>query len=208
MKKTTFFFLLILISSLAFSQDVITRTSGEIINCKITGADSTNIYFTIVRNGQKINTLLSRTSVSDIHYGENQNIDSVTADNGKDLVSSLTVGVLEGGGSLIGADLELMMSARCGLQFGAGFVGFGGGLNYHFKPTIRSSFVSVQYWHQGIDESYTQSLIGPCVVLRAKKLFTAQIGLGYALGKGPAWPEEKKQSPVMLTYAIGLYFPW
>jgi len=119
-----------------------------------------------------------------------------------------TIGILQGGGSIIGADLEVLVSKRVGLQAGAGFVGFGAGLNIHLKPTINSSFLSLAYWHQGAGDSYTQSLLGPTFVYRAKKWFTAQLGLGFALEKGPNWPVDKTQPPVMLLYSIGVYIPW
>jgi opacity protein-like surface antigen len=121
--------------------------------------------------------------------------------------AAITLGVLQGGGSLVGADFELLAGKRIGLQLGAGITGFGAGLNYHMKPSIKSSMISVQYWHQGIGDSYTQSLIGPNYVYRAKKLFTAQLGFGFALEEGPNWPEDKDQPPVMLMYAIGIYLP-
>jgi hypothetical protein len=120
---------------------------------------------------------------------------------------SITVGILQGGGSLVGFDFEAIGNKQIGFQVGSGFMGFGAGINYHFKPTIRSSFLSLQYWHQGLADSYTQSLIGPSYVFRARKLLTFQAGLAYALDKGPAWPENTEQSPIMLMYAIGLYFP-
>lgn len=68
--------------------------------------------------------------------------------------NSITIGILQGGGSLIGADMEFLLTDRFGFQIGAGLVGFGGGLNYHFKPSIRSSFISLQYWNQGIGNSF------------------------------------------------------
>lgn len=120
---------------------------------------------------------------------------------------SLTVGILQGGGSLLGVDLETLLSDRIGFQVGAGLIGFGGGINYHLKPSIRSSFLSLQYWHQGIENSYTQSLFGPNFVFRSPKWFTFQIGIGFLIEEGPAWPESTEHVPVMLTYAIGAYFP-
>ncbi|MFO7370646.1 MAG: hypothetical protein R6X09_10285, partial [Bacteroidales bacterium] len=80
-------------------------------------------------------------------------------------------------------------------------------VNFHLKPDVRSSFVSIQYWHQGIEENFAQSLIGPSFVFRAKRIFTAQIGLGFVLEKGPAWPSSETQPPVILTYSLGLFFP-
>jgi len=43
--------------------------------------------------------------------------------------NSITIGILQGGGSLIGADMEFLLNDRFGFQIGAGLVGFGGGLN-------------------------------------------------------------------------------
>jgi hypothetical protein len=122
--------------------------------------------------------------------------------------NSITIGILQGGGSLIGADMEFLLTNRFGIQIGAGFVGFGGGLNYHFKPSIRSSFISLQYWNQGIGDSFAQNVIGPNFVYRGKKWFTAQIGLGVPLEKGPAMPDDFEQPPVMLMYSIGAYIPF
>ena len=119
----------------------------------------------------------------------------------------ITLGILQGGGSLLGADFEALLTDQFGIQIGAGLVGFGGGLNYHFQPSIRSSFLSLQYWNQGIGETFTQSAFGPNYVFRGKKWFTFQIGLGLPLEKGPAWRENIVQPPVMLLYSIGAYIP-
>lgn len=59
--------------------------------------------------------------------------------------NSINLGILQGGGSLIGADMEFLIIKHFGFQIGAGLVGFGGGLNYHFEPSIWSSFISLQY---------------------------------------------------------------
>jgi len=126
----------------------------------------------------------------------------------KEKQNNITIGILQGGGSLVGADFERLLSKRFGVQVGLGFVGYGAGLNFHFKPTIRSSFISLQYWHQGIGDSFAQSVIGPNFVFRGKKWFTCQIGFGFPLKKGPAFPEGMEQPAVMLLYSIGGYFPF
>jgi hypothetical protein len=119
--------------------------------------------------------------------------------------SFVTIGILQGGGSLVGLDYEILLTNTIGLQAGAGLFGFGGGLNFHFRPSIRSSLISLQYWHQGIGDSFAQSAIGPNYVFRGNKWFTFQIGLGLPLDKGPAMPDDFKQPPVMLLYSIGAY---
>ena len=120
---------------------------------------------------------------------------------------AITLGVLQGGGGILGADFEFMVAPRFSLQAGAGLTSFGAGINYHLKPSIRSSMISLTYWHQGINESYTQSLIGPSYVFRAKRLFTAQFGLGYLVEEGPAWPSNKDHPSAMLLYSLGVYLP-
>lgn len=121
---------------------------------------------------------------------------------------SVNAGFLHGGGSLLGVDLEAMLGEKASIQAGAGMVGYGFGFNVHIKPTINSSYISLQYWHQGVGESFAQSLFGPSFVFRAKRLLTAQIGWGFTLDKGPAWPINLRQPDMMLTYAFGFYFPF
>ncbi len=122
--------------------------------------------------------------------------------------NSLTIGILEGGGSFVGFDVELMVSDHLGFQVGGGIVGFGGGINYHLKPSIRSSFLTIQYWNQGTGQSFVQNAVGPAFVYRGKKWLTFQIGLAFPLSKGPAYPSNFEQTPIMLSYAIGAYIPF
>jgi hypothetical protein len=121
--------------------------------------------------------------------------------------NAVTFGIFQGGGALIGIDLEQMVSKRIGLQIGAGILAFGAGINYHLKPTIRSPFLGLAYWHQGLQSTYTQSLLGPTFVWRSKKLFTAQLGIGFKIQNGPAILPQYENIPVMLIYSIGIYFP-
>lgn len=125
----------------------------------------------------------------------------------KDSRASITIGILQGGGSLVGADLEFLATDRLGIQLGAGLVGYGGGINYHLKPTIRSSYFSFLYIHQGTGDSFVQSVAGPNFVFRGKRWFTIQIGAGIRIEEGPALPAKLKDTSFMLMYAIGAYFP-
>ena len=132
---------------------------------------------------------------------------------GREERTSLNVGLLMGGGGLIGADLEFMLSNRLALQFGAGLGSVGGGLNFHLKPYINSQFVSVQYWQQGFGENHYASYLGPMYVFRAKKILQIGIGFGTILSKGPGWEttwankDNEPTTPIALLYNIGLYFP-
>jgi hypothetical protein len=196
MKKTLLLAIFLTISLCAFSQDKIFKTNDQIILCKVVGTDSLSVYYTLQNMNIKLSVL--KSEVLKIIYGYPN----------EDFENAVTIGFLQGGGSLIGCDYEMMFSKYASFQAGAGIIGFGLGINRHFKPTIRSSFLSLQYWHQGFANTYTQSLIGPNYVFRAKKVFTFQIGLGYPVGKGRAWPKDKTQPPIMLTYAIGGYIPF
>jgi len=196
MKRSLLLTLLLINSFIGFSQDKIFHNNGQIIECKVIYADSSVVYYTMRNRNAKLGLL--KSEILKIQYGKPiQNFQN-----------SFTIGLLEGGGSLVGFDCEMMISKSVSFQLGAGVIGFGLGINKHIKPTITSSFLSLQYWHQGFANTYTQSLIGPSFVFRANKIFSCQIGLGFPLEKGPAWPENKTQSPIMLTYAIGAYFPF
>lgn len=120
----------------------------------------------------------------------------------------VTVGVFQGGGSIIGADIEFAVTQRVSFQLGAGLIGFGAGLNYHFKPTLRSSFVSLQYWNQGTRKLFSFNAIGPTFVYRGKKWFTAQLGIGFPISYGPAWNPNSIKTPIILLYSIGAYIPF
>jgi len=130
-----------------------------------------------------------------------------TDSTGQRKTAALTVGILQGGGGLLGIDFEKIIYKRFSVQVGAGIVSYGAGINYHFKPTVRSSFISLQYWNQGIGASFTQNALGATYVFRGKKWFTFQIGAGHRLQKGPAYPENRSFPAFMLLYSIGAYFP-
>lgn len=192
-----------------YSQDLIISKNLTRTTCEITGEDSINIYTIVNHSGRKINTYIRKDEVKSYFYDYEAYKFSVrdSIKNHQIYDRALTIGVLNGGGSLVGLDVEFVFINSFGLQVGVGFLGVGGGINYHFKPEIRSSFISLQYFHQGIMDTYAQSLIGPSFVYRARKIFTASLGVGFALEKGPAWPKSREQPKAMLTYSIGIYFP-
>jgi hypothetical protein len=122
--------------------------------------------------------------------------------------AAVTVGLLQGGGSLVGVDLEYLVAPKIGLQAGLGYIGFGGGINFHLKPAINSSFISLAYWHQGIGETFAQDALGGVFTFRARKFLSASLGLGVPLSRGPALAADFEQPPVMLLYSIGIYLPF
>ena len=74
---------------------------------------------------------------------------------------AISAGVLQGGGGLVGVDFEAMIGSHFSAQAGVGLLSFGVGVNYHFKPFINSSMVSLVYWHQGLGDSHTVGWVGP-----------------------------------------------
>lgn len=209
MKKIVLLVPLLFTVFLVSSQDLIIRKNLKRTNCEITGEDSAKIYVKVYHAGRQISTFVNRDQVKSYHYDyfvkKAIARDSLIAH--PTYQKSITIGLFNGGGSLVGVDAEIALSNSVGLQVGAGFIGFSAGINYHIRPEIRSSFISLQYWHQGVMDSYSQSLIGPSFVFRARKIFTAQLGIGFPLEKGPSWPDSLEQPEFMLTYSIGIYFP-
>ena len=119
----------------------------------------------------------------------------------------ISAGLLQGGGGIVGADFEYLVGKNVSLQAGVGLVSFGASINYHFKPYVNSSMISLCYFHQGVGQSYTTSWLGPTYTFRAPKIFQFQIGFGYKVGYGPAATAEMKKYQAGLLYSIGVYFP-
>jgi len=121
---------------------------------------------------------------------------------------AVTVGYLHAGGSYIGADFEYLFSKKIGLQAGIGYYGYETGLNFHYKPSVRSSFISLKYWHQGIGEKFRQDAVGATFNFRARRLIATQLGLGFPMKTGPAMADDYVVPDVMLLYSIGIYLPF
>lgn len=127
---------------------------------------------------------------------------------------ALTVGLLQGGGSLIGVDFEQLIGDRIGVQAGAGLVGFGAGINFHSQATSNSSAVSLQFWNQGtIGDKLSQRVVGITYIHRATTTgFTAQIGLGSVIERGKILEDFYRDKGIsdppiiILMYSIGWYF--
>jgi len=128
---------------------------------------------------------------------------------GREERSSINVGAFMGGGGLIGGDVETLISNRVGLQLGTGWVRMGSismglGINYHFKPYINSSFVSLQY----SNNFNIGATIGPMLTLRSSKVFQIGLGYGAVVSKYSLWEEVyDKKASALIHFNIGLYFP-
>lgn len=119
----------------------------------------------------------------------------------------VTAGFLKGGGSLVGVDIEFGLYKKLAGQVGFGFVGFGGGLNLHYKENLNSNFLSLQFYNQGIGDSHTQSILGGTYNFRAFNFLAGSIGYGVKVLEGPAYykiPSQLRTS-AMLLYSLGVY---
>lgn len=124
---------------------------------------------------------------------------------------ALTLGLLQGGGALVGADIEYALTRQWGAQAGLGMLGntsMAAGVNYHLYPRLNSPFVSLQYCQQGFRNDFAVRLIGPSLVYRGKKWFSCQIGFGKVLDHGAGWTSAQRAPGYWLTYAIGVYRCW
>ena len=68
MKKIYLLLAFLSLTTLSFSQDIITRTNNEIIECNILKVDSLKVFFKIDRNGKEIFTSLEMSKVKSISY--------------------------------------------------------------------------------------------------------------------------------------------
>jgi hypothetical protein len=120
---------------------------------------------------------------------------------------ALTVGFLNGGGSILGGDLEFRIHKRFSGQLGLGLTSFGGGLNLHFKEDLHSNFISLQYYNQGFGQNHIQSLIGASYNFRFFSFLGGSIGFGNKVMEGPAYTNLPSQYRVntMLIYSLGIY---
>lgn len=204
----SYLLLLFLFISLGISaQDLVETNNGQKFNCYITKEDSSSVSFRFKRDGNQIDTTMLRSDIYNFRYSVLVD-ESLPKFNAKTAVS---VGVGLGGSTYAGVDFEYMLSKQVGIQAGVGYLGLGGGINYHFFPTIRSTYVSLQYWCKGIgndeERGYQSSLIGPAIVYRGKKWLTFQLGAGYIVDKGSALPEKARDYKLTVTAGLGVYLP-
>lgn len=126
---------------------------------------------------------------------------------------AVLIGFLQGGGSMLGVDLEVLAVDRWAIQAGAGYAGFGAAINFHFEPTLDSNYLSLGYWHQGFEEDLSQQAVGLTYGFRSFDWLTAQIGLGYVTYRGETAVKNLESAfntedlpKFMLLYSIGAYF--
>lgn len=207
MKKSYLFLLFLLVSVGISAQDLVQTKTGEKYNCYITKEDSSSVSFRFKRNDAQIDTTLQRSDISNFRYSVMYD-ENLPKANAKTCIS---FGAGFGGSTYAGFDLEYMLTKKIGIEAGAGYLGLDAGINYHFFPTVRSSYVSLRYWCKGLggdsELGYQRSMAGPAITYRGKKWLTFQFGAGYVFDKGPAMPIKSREFDVAMTAALGIYLP-
>ena len=121
---------------------------------------------------------------------------------------AINFGAFMGGGGLIGVDLGVLLGNRIGIQGGVGLPSFGIGLNYHLRPYINSSFVSLKFSQLGFGNLHTATTIGPGFDFRTRRFFQAGIDFGYVINKGPNFYNIFNEDiNVLFNFRVGLFFP-
>lgn len=207
MKKRYLLFFFLLLSIAVSGQDIVETNSGERLNGYITKEDPSSVYLKLKRDTTSIDTIISRDDIRNVRL----NVGFDDSRPGSHAKTAISIGAGLGSSTIAGVDFEYMLSKKIGIQAGAGYMGAGAGINYHFFPSIRSSYISLQYWYRGFgndeDHGHRVSLVGPAIAYRAKSWFTMQVGAGYILEKGPAYGDTGRDFKFGLTAGVGIYFP-
>ena len=139
----------------------------------------------------------------------------ITASDNKyeGVISTNTVGFLQGGGGLIGVDHERMLSDHWGASAGIGIFSFGFAIHYHIEPSLVSNSIALVYWNQGLEETMSARYLGLTYVFRSKTSgWSGQLGLGSVLYRSKKLQEELERTlgsdlpSVVALYSIGYMF--
>jgi hypothetical protein len=150
MKKACFLFIMLTFSLVLSAQDLIVRTNGESIYCKITRIDTSEVYFTIIDNGAEVKTSLAKNEIKSMQFGVDQKKqDNVSTEDNPVQVPSPSV-------SQSAADMPVIRKNRVEgiFYFGCGLPAWQGdvstyadaltlsmynesGINFNFKPGPR-----------------------------------------------------------------------
>ena len=119
---------------------------------------------------------------------------------------TITVGVLQGGGALLGFDFEQRLARHFGIQVGAGVIAVGGGITWYPTPGIRRNHWYVGYSHEGIARDYSLSIVGLTHVWRSEHRLSWQLGAGARVGNVPD-ASHSRDVTIILLYSIGACLP-
>lgn len=210
MKRLLTIFAMVCMALSAAAQDEVVDRSQKKYDCFITREDSSAVYFRYDRDGMKVDTMIERGDIFNYRY----NITYSNETPGINKKVALTVGLFEGGASTVGVEWEILMCKRIGWQVGVGFCGASTGVNFHFFPTIRSSYASIELWYTGFADNsnyflgHKNMVVGPSVTYRnVTGWFTGTFGIGYVIETGNATPDWQEDFPVGIKLSLGAYFP-
>lgn len=133
-EKLFFICIAILFGVACYSQDVIVKTNGDVIICKIDKEDNNTVYLTIRKNNQDIRTYIKKSEISSIEYfnGNGQ------IPNKFDKFSpGVGLGLDYGG---IGLNMLIYPQNNIGVFGGLGYAFAGAGFNAGVKARIVSDF--------------------------------------------------------------------
>lgn len=198
----------------SFAQDLVVDIFGNKYEGKIISDTEEEVTIQHVSGGEWVTTRVERDNLFNHRY-------NVTLDKkmkGVDDHHAFTVGLFAGGSTLVGMEYEYYIDKGWGVQAGVGVMGASAGVNYHFFSSIRSSYVSLQYWYTGFIGSrslyplnktwawgYRTMMVGPSVTYRHKSWFTGTFGIGYIVDRGVAY-KAPLNIPVGFKLSLGAYF--
>lgn len=149
MRKIIVMAILIIISIGGYSQDIITRTNGQVIKCKIQNEDSTFVYFKTFIKDKLIETFLPASEISSIKYYSNsiiendnvfENYNKVEVDSvfevEKEEIVTIAVGLGLDYGGIAGFKLILNLHDNIGIFGGLGWAFLSSGYNFGAKLNI------------------------------------------------------------------------
>ncbi len=127
----------------------------------------------------------------------------------------ISIGIGLGGSNIAGVDVEYKFNRiypirDLSVQAGLGYTGFDAGINYRLgqMAKVGSLIVGLQYRYTGFGNDdiwgYSTSNIGPVVIFRGQKWFTAQVGAGYILDTGEAYSGSEDRK-IQVHAGVGIY---
>ncbi|MFY0598062.1 MAG: hypothetical protein JXR03_00225 [Cyclobacteriaceae bacterium] len=137
-------------------------------------------------------------------WGQNTGIDKEEPPNPS---MAVTMGLFQGGGSIVGADIDLLLGKRFGIQAGGGYLGLGGGFLYHVgKPyKINTSAFAFTAWQFGAGSKFSGAYAGPSFIFRAFNFLSIQGGGGIRIARNNETYSRPKATPYSLRFAIGFF---
>lgn len=106
-------------------------------------------------------------------------------------------------GALVGTELEITTSERVSLYVGAGFKGFGGGLNIYANEGFEGSGFKVGYFQQGWGSTFAGSIAGVSFFYKMKPGISLDLGIGKIISRGNF---DYGGKSFILIYSLGFRF--